>query len=481
MLLHSIRFKLTVWFVLTVTLIMLADALIWDRTLARIMMDNIDGQLLLTAEEIENFHLRRTGGVAHDATLCAWTEDFVHRYNWGVSIQQMSPQGELICSTDNLHDSSLPYDRAAWESLSVGLPVFKTYDKVGGGRLRVVTYAVRVKGRIDSVLQVGKDMSANDSYLADLKQSRLIFMPLLVLGLGGCGWLFAGRALAPLQRITSRIRKITAEKLNERLPVDESPNELTLLSQSFNDMLERIADSFNRVRQFTGDASHELRTPLAILKGETEVAMRWAKGEEELRATLASNLEEIDRMERITEDLLYLAKSETGEFRLTLARFSLNDMLQDLYLVGNTLGDPKGIQVTLWLNVNEEVFIVADQMHLHRALLNLVTNAVKYTPDGGKVELSLDLGEDDAARICVRDTGIGIPEEHLPHIFERFYRVDEARNRSIGGTGLGLAIVKAIVTAHQGTIVVTSIPNRGSEFVVRLPLAGPVPRSQNQT
>jgi heavy metal sensor kinase len=299
---------------------------------------------------------------------------------------------------------------------------------------------------------------------------RIIYTPLLILLLSGCGWFLAGRALKPLQRITDDIRKITAENLNHRLPVGKKKNELTDLTISFNETLERLANSFSRIKQFTGDASHELRTPLAILKGETEVALRWAKGEEELRQTLASNLEEIERMERITEGLLQLAKSESGEFRLNLNVFSLNDLLQDLYIHSKTLGEAKKIETILQMQVDHEVFIRADQMHLHRALLNLVTNAIKYTPEGGQVTLILALNGENEAQIHVRDTGMGIPAEHLPHIFERFYRVDEARNRNIGGTGLGLSIVKAIINAHQGRISVLSTPGQGSEFIVYLSL-----------
>jgi len=175
-------------------------------------------------------------------------------------------------------------------------------------------------------------------------------------------------------------------------------------------------------------------------------------------------------MERITEGLLHLAKSESGEFRLNLSGFSLNDLLQDLYIHSKTLGEPKKIETILQMQVDHEVFIRADQMHLHRALLNLVTNAIKYTPERGQVTLTLALNGENEARIHVRDTGMGIPAEHLPHIFERFYRVDEARNRNIGGTGLGLSIVRAIITAHQGRVRVLSTPGQGSEFIVYLPL-----------
>ncbi|WP_432823357.1 sensor histidine kinase, partial [Trichloromonas sp.] len=178
----------------------------------------------------------------------------------------------------------------------------------------------------------------------------------------------------------------------------------------------------------------------------------------------------------IIEDLLALAKSEAGEIPLALTDVNLSDLLQDLYLQGKTLAEPKSIEFSLHLQVDREIHLRGDQLQLHRMLLNLISNGVKYTPAGGRVDVSLEtIG--DKAQISVRDTGFGIAEEHFPHLFDRFYRIDEARNRDIGGTGLGLSIVKWIVDAHGGAIEVKSELNRGSEFSVTLPLAGPAGKS----
>ena len=467
----SIRFKLTLWFALTLAILMLSSEIFWDRHLATILEGNTDSRLARTGDILAD--LKHKG--AYDApgaeeAQCQEIKSFVQRHNWGVAILQRSPRGEATCVTENLGELRFPLNRKALRQLSQGGTHFETFTTATGERFRVMTRPLYNNDRLVDVLQVGENLEANDTALALLLWKRIIYTPLLILLLSGCGWFLAGRALKPLQRITDDIRKITAANLNHRLPVDKKKNELTDLTISFNETLERLANSFSRIKQFTGDASHELRTPLAILKGETEVSLRWAKGEEELRQTLASNLEEIERMERITEGLLHLAKSESGEFRLNLSGFSLNDLLQDLYIHSKTLGEPKKIETILQMQVDHEVFIRADQMHLHRALLNLVTNAIKYTPERGQVTLTLALNGENEARIHVRDTGMGIPAEHLPHIFERFYRVDEARNRNIGGTGLGLSIVRAIITAHQGRVRVLSTPGQGSEFIVYLPL-----------
>jgi signal transduction histidine kinase len=161
--------------------------------------------------------------------------------------------------------------------------------------------------------------------------------------------------------------------------------------------------------------------------------------------------------------------------RLNIREFSLGDLLQDLYLQGKTLGEPKNIRISLQLQITEDIRLKGDQFQLHRLLLNLVNNAIKYTPENGSVEIRLAV-EGSEAVLGVADSGIGIAAEHLPHLFERFYRVDEARNRSEGGTGLGLAIVKSIAEAHEGRVEIESTPGQGSVFSVRLPLAGPTPK-----
>jgi signal transduction histidine kinase len=179
-----------------------------------------------------------------------------------------------------------------------------------------------------------------------------------------------------------------------------------------------------------------------------------------------------ERRERIIESLLTLAKSEVGELSLEMKELSLSDLVQDLYLQSRLLCETKQIEVELLLEVEEEIRIRGDELRLRQMFLNLISNAIKYTPEGGRLEIGLKMLEDSAV-ISINDSGIGIPEEHLAHIFDRFYRVDKARNRMDGGTGLGLSIVKWIVEAHGGSIQVTSEVQKGSSFSVRLPLEGP--------
>jgi heavy metal sensor kinase len=262
--------------------------------------------------------------------------------------------------------------------------------------------------------------------------------------------------------------EVSTENLSFRLPGANERNEIGRLVNSFNHMLEHLENSFRRLRQFSADVSHELRTPLTVLRGETEVALRWSKDPEEFRRILSSNLEEIDRMSRIIEDLLLLAKSDAGETPLNMRRVNLNRLLQELVLQGKILGENKGVAVSLTLPDHDNISVQGDELRLHQMFLNLLSNGIKYTPTGGRVALRLSV-EDNQAVVTVADTGVGMAPEHLQHIFDRFFRIDRNRVQE-SGAGLGLSIVKWIVEAHQGRISVSSVPDEGSTFKVFLPL-----------
>jgi len=468
---RSIRFRLTFWYVVTLAVILAASGAYWYWTLARNLQAHVDDKLLLVAEDVISFHL-----IDHQkppvSLSCRELEDFIRSHNWSEFVQFLNQQGDIACYTSNLKNRFLP---TSAEALRAARSKHHYYETVNFGPdqpLRLLTYPVMYEGNLVDVVQVAEDLRPMLKTLHEHRLSLSVYIPVLLVLLSWAGWLVSGRALGPVVQITRAVRRISAENLAQRLPVGPCQDEISELQETFNSMLDRLEGSFNKVRQFTADASHELRTPLAILKGETEVSLRWAKDADELRRTLESNMEEIDRMGRIIEDLLALAKSEAGEIPLAITDVNLTDLLQDLYLQGKALAEPKTIEFNLHLQVDREVSLKGDQLQLHRMLLNLVSNGVKYTQEGGQVDLYLAT-VDDRAQIRVVDNGFGIAEEHFPFLFNRFYRIDEARNRDIGGSGLGLSIVKWIVNAHGGTIEVKSQLNKGSEFIVTLPLAGP--------
>ncbi len=281
------------------------------------------------------------------------------------------------------------------------------------------------------------------------------------------GLALAKKALQPVDEIATAARRITAENLDQVIPVRTGDDEIGRLTVTINDMIRRLHGSFAQVRQFSADASHELRTPLTVVRGEIELALRSKKTPEEYRRVLESALEEILRLTTIIDNLLTLAKAEQGLTQPNFSAVDLKDLVEELYEDSTILAQWKHITVSL--ESLSSMTIVGDRVRLHQLFLNLIDNAIKYTPEGGAVVLAMER-KNGAAVFSVRDTGIGIPAEDQGKIFDRFYRVDKARSRELGGTGLGLSIAKWIVELHRGTITVTSEPGVGSTFVVRLPL-----------
>jgi heavy metal sensor kinase len=307
--------------------------------------------------------------------------------------------------------------------------------------------------------------------LRDLLESLyFIFLLLVPIALGVSifgGLALAHRALQPVDDITTRARRISAENLDQTLPVRNVNDEIGRLTGTINEMIRRLHDSFAQVRQFSADASHELRTPLTVMRGEIELALRSTKTPGEYRNVLESSLEEILRMTSITDNLLMLAKAEQGTLDVHLSEVDLKCLVDELYEDTEVLAEQK--QITVCLEENAQITLVGDRDRLRQLFLNLVDNAIKYTPEGGTVTLAARR-QNGSALFLVKDTGIGIPPDEIGKIFNRFYRVDKARSREQGGTGLGLSIAKWIAELHRGTIMVTSDVNKGSTFIVTLPL-----------
>lgn len=469
--LRSIRVRLTFWYAMTLAVILAVSALFSYHYFSHNLRSQVDRQIREVARTLEQ-HRAETHHGSKDIENCEHLQDLAHLNNWVVLLQLRGASLQVFCGTDNLVQRELPFGPVARQQVRWLNEHLETIELDDGGSLRLLSYPLNIEGRLAGVVQVGQELGPLQQTVEELRLIYLVVGPFAIFWLCiGC-WLLAERTLAPILEVTEAAQGITSDNLSRRLPLGNHPDELSQMVSCLNQMLDRLEKSFRRIRQFSGDASHELRTPLTILRGETEVTLRWAKTPEEFRDMLRSNMEEIDRMERIIGSLLTLAKSEAGELTLEMKELSLSDLVQELYLQARLLCEPKSIDAQLVLRVEKEIRIRGDDLRLRQLFLNLISNAIKYTADDGPLEIVL-FQDENFARIDIVDSGIGIPAEHLPHIFDRFYRVDKARNRMDGGTGLGLAIVKWIAEAHGGSITVKSVVGKGSTFSVRLPIQGP--------
>ena len=318
----------------------------------------------------------------------------------------------------------------------------------------------------DAIIHIGRSMEQRKGVLREYLVFYIYSVPMILAISVAAGWFLAARALKPFEEITRTAEKINYENLNTQIYTERKEKEIQRLVQSFNAMVKRLDMSFRQMRKFNADAAHELRTPLAILQTETEVALQSPNLPDEIRAVLASNLEEIDRLGRIVSDLLTLAEAEAGRQVLVKESIDLKALLEDLVDQLRVLASESGVLIRL--NCERELRINADKLWIRRAVVNLLENAIKYSSDGGTIEVSAGIGN-SAVQLAIRDHGIGILPHDLPHIFDRLYRADPARSRDSGGVGLGLAIVKWIVEAHNGTIRVESEAERGALFEISFP------------
>lgn len=330
--------------------------------------------------------------------------------------------------------------------------------------LRFYTVPLVNEGQLVGILQIAQSLEDANRTLRRLLQALLLGGPLAVTIAGVGGYWLAARALAPIDQITRTARRIALDtsNLSARLNLPVTNDEVGRLAETFDHMLARLEDSFQRERQFTTDASHELRTPLAAMQAILQVMRERRRTPEDYEQALADLSEETDRLRALTEDLLRLAR-DLGPLTPALSNVALSTLLHDVADSLRPLAEAKGL--TLTTDVPDDLTLLGDNDELIRLFVNLLDNAIKYTEQGSVALFAIKTT--DQIVVSIADTGIGIPAEHLPQLFDRFYRVDMARSSQ--GAGLGLSIALAIAQAHGGTIEITSVVNQGSTFLVRLP------------
>ena len=354
------------------------------------------------------------------------------------------------------------------------------HDTLLNGRLMVVARRDPAAG--PNISRVVGALPTDIAHLAPqlLLGTILALAPVILVISLGVAYYIAGRAFRPVDDLINEVEAITdGRSLHRRLQVATSGDELSRLSATLNAMIARLESSFTALRRFTADASHELKTPLTVLRADVERAMHPVTTSGERMVALEEALHETARMGDLVESLLTLARADEGRFDLHRETVRLEPIVRDVYETAVILGEDAGL--TIQLPVCEDVVVLGDPNRLRQLFLNLVTNAIKYTPRGGHVEIALTRRLHDEAALSVRDSGIGISASDLPHVFERFWRADRVRSRRTaadsgwsfdrGGFGLGLSIAQWIVQAHGGTLTVQSRLGRGSVFNVVLPTA----------
>ncbi|OGL45113.1 MAG: hypothetical protein A2W05_00865 [Candidatus Schekmanbacteria bacterium RBG_16_38_10] len=463
---RNIRFKLVVWYMFILCLILIPFSTYLYLSLKKSLNEQLNYELKLGCVEV--------------------IED-VNEFLKTNELEKLSKDNSMETLLDPISDYVLVFDRERnliyksdkfrkHSQILKKIKLNKNYTeksavqdiKLSKNRsIRVMTARNGGNGTPEFYVQVGLPLKDIEYPLNRLLITLIIALPATLIVSSILGWFFVYKSLKPIDDITKAAMMIGVGDFNQRLRPIKNNDEVGRLVNTFNNMISKLDESFKQICQFTADVSHELRTPLTIIKGEIEVTLKKVRTSEEYKRTLEVLLEEVDGMTKIVEDLLFLERADSGIIKLNILEINLDILLKDICEQFRNIVDKKKLKLSIDINSGNAV-IKGDASQIKKVFVNLLDNAVKYTNEGGEIVISVsDLGK--YMKITFSDTGIGIPPEELPFIFERFYRVDRSRTADTGGSGLGLSICETIVKAHKGTIEVKSNPSSGTTFEVCLP------------
>jgi heavy metal sensor kinase len=440
----SIRWTLLFWYAIILVAVVAGFGATLYVKMKKAIYREVDGRLTAHAQALAGA-LEREGGAGFDLEL---SDEYVKTFS---AKSQSAPYYVVWDDRGGVVDRSRP-------DVDVPPAGVGVRDR---GRYREVTVA-SPKG---ATVLVGQRVSrARHSLREFMGAIAFAGAAALAVALAG-GWLLAGRALRPVRKISEAAAEISASNLSRRIDAEKAESELGKLARTLNQTFDRLEQAFERQARFTADASHELRTPLAVVLTQSELALRRERTAAEYREALEVSLKAAQRMKAVVEGLLTLARADAAQANLKRERVDFRKVVEETLAMLGPLAAERKVSLAVSAEAAE---VEGDRDRLREAVTNLVTNAIRYNREGGRVEVTLRR-EIDQAVLAVADTGIGIPEADRPHIFERFYRVDRARSREAGGSGLGLSITKWIVEAHGGVLSFTSREGEGTTFVLRLP------------
>ncbi|MCA9500011.1 MAG: heavy metal sensor histidine kinase [Nitrospira sp.] len=439
--------------------------------LSTILHRHIDGELVALAQE-ESLRVDLATDHVHVAPHRQHEEEELEEFDDEEELQQairysaiLDPNGRILWSGQST-ENRLPVSSQLITQVLKGETVFETFHEPGHPPIRRISIPLFIEDHGRFILQTEKSLQ--------FVQETLQWLAWLLCGTFAISLLFAwwgsgrlaGEALAPVNALSQTAETVSGQTLSTRLTLTSPYTEFQRLAHTFNGMLDRLQQVFEGQRRFVADAAHELKTPLTAMKGNFEVSLQRARSAEEYRETILSNLAEVDRLSAMIKSLLTLAQFAGDRPPLVLQSLDLPPLVKEVVSELSVLADESGIH--LQTESQPVPPLLGDASQLKQALINLLDNSLRHTPSGGRIAVRVE-SHDRSICLSVEDTGPGIDAQHLPHLFERFYRVDQARDRQSGGTGLGLAIVKEIVEAHGGTIHAQSQVGNGTTFTITLP------------
>lgn len=446
------------------------------------MMDWLKGHMkgIMTEQEMEKaemvieqaFRKREVGEILDDVMERVFFINPVYAQIRKIEQGKKTIPGDqnIIARSASLEGRTIPLHESTYERLLNGKPVYEMIRWEADRGIRTISLLVKDKEHNSFILQVGMSSEEVRAMMKRLRDFILFIVPVLLGLVAMGGYFFVRRAFRPVAAIVKTVNNITSEDLSLRVKSTGSKDEIGQLTNTFNRMIDRLEKSFKSMKEFSGNASHELKTPLTVISGEIEVALRKDRDIDEYKNVLSTVKDETANLQAIINDLLFLSRMDSGSVSFSFEGLSLEEPLLDAYEENLIFAERKGIKIIL--ERIDPIPVNGNRTLIRRMFSNLLQNAIKYTEEKGRIQITLT-AETDGARFMISDTGIGIPRESLPFIFDSFYRVDHSRDDNppeTGGAGLGLTIVKRIVELHKGNISVESREGKGTVFTVSLPV-----------
>jgi two-component system, OmpR family, sensor kinase len=468
----SIRSQLTIWYALVLGIIFLVSDIMIYRSFKMSLSDTMDQTLYTAAEDVEQSIFKVSMDKWQAAIKQLERGFLVNRlFIQILEISSEKADGYRIAARSGVLSGNISQQKV-WDKLFHQLPANPVYMNVPEESpaihpLRIILYPVQQEGNKAYIIQVGTSLKKMFGTLKDFLSILIYSGPLLLLISVLGGYFILTKVLLPMKSVVQTAKKITAEDLTLRIESKNQKNEIGQLIITFNEMISRLERSVLQIKQFSSDASHDLKTPLTVIRGEIDITLRKNRPPEEYIKTLSSVREESKKLERIIDNLLFLSRIDSRDYQHSFEKVHLDEILLEVFEKTSPLANEK--EVAYILEKMERIPISGEPILISRLLMNLMDNAIKYTLQGGQIKIALHKSGNHAI-LTVQDTGIGIPEDTLPYIFNRFYRVDQSRSQPNEGAGLGLSIVKKIADIHRLKVDIRSQVNKGTAVCISFPL-----------